>query len=269
MKQKLEDLWKKYEEKISESARCIENNQTRERVELLKDVLSHKWMYSKVEDCKILITGINPSSDEKNDKKENPPDFFKLKTCPNPYYKSLIEMVGELITVTDYLDLFTFRKTAQSTISTFLNDPIGLDFIAEHLAITQHIIEQLNPYIIIVANKGSWKFWGKIADKDKNGEFYNIWMGYKYEPVDDELFSVNFSNKSRNYEICKISGLKDEKEGGNQRVSKDITETNLVGTIVVFTYMSGYLDRKQVSPDERVTSQMIKELYEMAKHNKR
>ena len=263
MKEELKKLWEKYEEKISESARNVEDARFRKRAELLKEVLSHKWMYSEVEDCHILITGINPSFDGKGH------GCFKLKTCDHPYYKSLKEMVGDLLSVTDYLDLFTFRETAQSTISKFLKYPVGLKFLAEHLAITQHKIEQLNPSIIIVANKGSWVFWGKNADKDKKGEFCNIWMGYKYEPVDDELLMEKFSKNLDNCKICKISGLIDEQEGGSQRVSKDITETNLVGTIVVFTYMSGYLDRKRVHKNDRVTPDMIKELYELAKHNKR
>lgn len=51
-----------------------------------------------------------------------------------------------------YIDLFNFRETDQNKIKYFINN--DLDFIVEHLKLTNEIINEINPEVIVVCNSG-------------------------------------------------------------------------------------------------------------------
>lgn len=230
MKKELEELWAKYTD-----------------VEGVKSILDRGRVWFENDPSrKILVTGINPSFRKKDEAKspEYEPLYYQnlISQGGDRYYIEIRRIIGEKYREnTGYLDLFAVRETAQKRLSTFLKNPLGLEFLAEHLAITQREIERLKPKLIIVKNKGSWMYWGKCADT-KDDKLHSVWMGYKFEKIK----SVNCGD------ICTITGLIDS----DQRVAPEIKTTNLEGTIVLFTNHFQYCPK-----DKKPTPELIDKLY--------
>lgn len=84
---------------------------------------------------------------------------------------------GELITNIGFIDLFPIRCTSQSDFIKF--DSVDSKFLLKSnlLRVTQQAIEDLQPRIIIHANKTSSFYWGT--------DQCNPWMGYITEKVID------------------------------------------------------------------------------------
>ena len=106
--------------------------------------------------------------------------------------------------------------------------------------LTQHIIEDvIKPKLIIVKNKESWSYWGKLAE-----EKGWIWMGYKFEFVQNMTCG----------ELFKITGLLESSE----RIAPEFTETNLVNRFVLFTEHI----RETTPQEKRPTATIIKTIYD-------
>lgn len=194
----------------------------------------------------ILITGINPSFREGAGMESHGFDFSlsmkdsKWDNYWGPVRKILCdEEIGiDLRDKCAYLDILFFREQKQA----FLNKEIlrteqGIRFVADQLNLTQHIIEDvIKPRIIVVKNIGSHCFWGKDAE---NGVF---WMGYKFEKV-DSLYCG---------ELCKITGLHDT----NERIAREIEQTNLLGTFVLFSHHINQYTKRE----KRLTTTTLNDL---------
>lgn len=196
----------------------------------------------------ILITGINPSFNpqESINKHSNFSDILYKRVSNSRYWQPIIKMICadniDLREETAYLDLFYFREKEQAFLKkSVLNTANGIRFIIDQLNLTQHVIEEIvKPKVIIVKNKESSAYWGKLA-KDKG----IIWMGYELEPLQNLVCG----------ELFRITGLLDSAE----RIAPEITNTNLENTLVLFTeHIMQYTKR-----EKRPTVQLIKSLLEM------
>lgn len=174
----------------------------------------------------ILITGINPSFREIEKaghvcfsfQEEMKRVAEKYDNYWGPVRKILYspEEGIDLIPQTAYLDIFYFRKQRQSQLRQILKSPGGVAFIAEQLNLTQHIIEDIiQPRLIIVKNRESAAYWGKLSDRGF------VWMGYQFEMIESSPYG----------DWCRIVGLLDSEE----RIAPEIKGTNLLNTLVLFS----------------------------------
>ncbi len=130
---------------------------------------------------KILFIGINPS--------------YIPGSLPQSYFYDVSEAVkkypkhyknfNELLLNTkhqdkwSYLDLFYFRETDQNKINLIIQNDIS--FIVNQLRLTNEIIKDINPNIIVVANSKASNFFGINKFIDKKGEYINIWYGLDFK----------------------------------------------------------------------------------------
>jgi len=186
--------------------------------------------------AEILICGINPSDDG------NPPHVFEFaKTTGNKYFKPLHQITDGCIdrNKIDYIDLFCFRRRTQKDIWRFTNDPVGIKFISEHLIITQQIIEEIRPKLILVFNRAAATFFGKNFNSEaKRSEDRNIWMGYKF-------------TETENAAVCCINGLLED------RINPNAETTNIVGTHVFFSTYMRFLNKGKRTTIKQVVSDLI------------
>lgn len=208
------------------------------------------YCYSKNNSQKdILITGINPSFREGSENFDSfgfdIQDEFKNNKYDN-YWGPLKKMVYDEIQKIDlrpktsYLDIFYFREKNQKVLKNeLLPNKYGLKFLAEQLNLTQHIIEDvIKPKLVIVKNKESSGYWGRLADKSI------FWMGYDLEFVESSIIG----------ELFKIKGFINSSE----RIAPEIKTSNLNNSLILFTsHITQYTKR-----EKRPTAKQIKELLE-------
>lgn len=177
MQKALEELWEKYKNEFMA--------EMSDKAEELGKILDKGmvWFENDCEKTEILVTGINPSARQKDSEFEKK-GFRYHEVQHDSYYAEIKKkLLGDALNdKTGYLDLFAVRETVQSRMSRFIKHPVGLSFIAEHLAITQKEIERLHPQLIIVKNKGSWMFWGFDA-RPTADKWTNVWMGYTFDQI--------------------------------------------------------------------------------------
>ena len=173
----------------------------------------------------ILISGFNPSFREGTDHAgiiHGP--ISNIWNNPNydTYWSRIKKLLQNeeinLMSRTDYLDIFFFREKEQDFFKKeVLTKKEGILFAAEQLNITMHIVEEIvQPKLIVVKNKESWAYWGKLY-QEKGW----VWMGYAFEHIENLKCG----------ELCRIIGLIDFPE----RIAPEIRTTNLNGTYVLFT----------------------------------
>lgn len=181
------------------------------------------WFVDNIQK-EILITGINPSYREGKPIGPLPcpiEDIWKNKKHDN-YWSPIIKMLNDgeidLRNKADYLDIFYFREQDQRLLNDkILSSPNGVRFVADQLNLTMHIIEEVvKPKLIIIKNKESWAYFGKLF-KEKGW----VWMGYQFEHI------LNLECG----ELCRIKGLLESQE----RIAPEIKQTNLIGTFALFT----------------------------------
>ncbi|NLK91889.1 MAG: hypothetical protein GX273_01960 [Bacteroidales bacterium] len=174
----------------------------------------------------ILITGFNPSFREGDNPTSCSFDFVKSLNSVKydnyfgPIRKMLFDSKNniDLRSQTAYVDLFYFREQRQECFKKqILNNNQNFQFIIDQVNLTQNIIERvIRPKLIIVKNKESWAYFGKLFN-----EKGWVWMGYEFEFIQNMICG----------ELFKISGL----IKSNERVSPEITKTNLNNTLILFT----------------------------------
>lgn len=209
---------------------------------LIKD---RGYMFADNEQKDILITGFNPSYREGEPAGvfHGPISEIWYKEKYDNYWGPIKKMINDegvdLRDRTDYLDIFYFREQEQR----FLNDkilgsPNGIKFVVDQLNLTMHIIEEIvKPRLLIIKNKESWAYFGKLFD-----EKGWVWMGYQFEHIQNMACG----------ELCRINGLLNSKE----RIAPEFQNTNLKGSFVLFTkHINQY-----TAVDERPTPQIIKSI---------
>lgn len=233
--EELSMLWEKYSGKFANAC--------------LNEILERGYCFSEVARKDVLVVGINPSfrqseTDEVKNAKVIPFSYDERK-YKDSYYRQIRHFVGVLDDKTAYMDLFNYRETAQKKLFSFLRDKMGVTFLAENLLITQLQIEQvIQPHLIVVKNRDAWMFFGRYAVERHYQEA--VWMGYVLEKVQDTPCGEAF----------RVVGLVDN----TQRVSfYMLNETNLIGTIILFTKHYQYL-----RAEERPTADIIEDLYNLS-----
>lgn len=221
MEKALEELWKKYRDEF-------EIDKT-DKARSLGEILERGIVRAEndPEETEILVTGINPSFPAESQKGSFGFRYHDHDVQLRPYYAEIKKKLlgNDLNDKAGYLDLFAVRETAQRRMSGFIKHPVGLSFVAEHLAITQKEIERLHPRLIIVKNKGSWMFWGLDATQTAD-KWTNVWMGYTFDQIPGYEDIAG-----RPWKVRRITGLLDTPD----RVGKAIRKTGLIGTTVLFT----------------------------------
>jgi hypothetical protein len=177
----------------------------------------------------LLITGINPSCRKNEEKALDKPDYnFKEivddDNLKDIYWRKMQKMVYEPSLGIDlraraaYLDIFYFRTTEQKDIKDELirfeetND--WRNFAIAQLTLTRDTIENvIKPKLIVVANKESYAYWGRL---DKY-----VWLGYTF----DEIKETDYGK------LCKITGFNPSPE----RIASGLTDTQLKGALVLFS----------------------------------
>lgn len=221
--------------------------------DLPKSVKERGFVFSENNLAKdILITGFNPSFRNNDDINHHSFDFQHVleDTKWDNYWSSLKKIIYDPLNKVDlrnktaYLDIFYFREKDQNLFRKhILKSQGGIRFVIDQLNLTQHTIEEtIKPKIIIVKNKESAAYWGKLANKDI------IWMGYQLNHIQDLPCG----------ELFKISGLIDSRE----RISPEISDTMLKDSLVLFTQHIN-----QYTPNEkRPTASLINALLEKHIH---
>ena len=190
----------------------------------------------------ILITGINPSFDpqEAPNKSFNFQDILLNKVPSSRYWqpiKKMLPLVGMRL-ASAYLDIFYFREQNQNFLrEEIIPNPAGIPFLMDQLNLTQHIIEDvIQPKIIIVANKESEAYWGRLASKGI------IWMGY----------DLQFIKQTNTGDLYRITGLLNS----SQRIAPEIKETNIKDSLILFSQHVNQF----TSSEKRPTEQTIRAL---------
>jgi hypothetical protein len=218
-KKELEKIWETYKNSFESKTE-------------LKEILNRGFAYSKSVSGDVLIVGFNPSCRKREDEQK----FIGFNFCEvkekDPYFKSLWNIVN----VKDenvrygYIDLFNYRGTVQDkTLKKIFDDKHGCEFLVKQLELNQKQIEEAKPKLILVFNKGAYNFWG-INAEPKNDPSTNVWMEYTFEDVE-----------GYNGKLLNIIGLLNS----NERISKEIKETNLKGTRIYFSKYTRWLKKEE------------------------
>jgi len=226
---KLSDIWRKYQ--LSE---------------LPKTILERGYNYSINENCRdILVTGMNPSF-RKGDTEGNCCYDFNLimqSSKYDTYWTSLKKMLCDeninLLNKTAYLDLFYYREKKQLILTKeILPNALGLSFIYDQLNLTQKIIENIiKPKVIIVKNKESGVYWGKLANKSI------FWMGYKLYFLENTIYG----------ELYRINGIIETKE----RICPEITNSNLEDALILFSVHINHFTPKEKRPTSKFINGLL------------
>lgn len=213
-----------------------------------KTVLERGYVFYNNEERKdLLITGINPSFREEESKGRlgfNTTKLLERETKHDVYWSPIRKMLYnqdiDLIAQTAYLDIFYFREKEQTFLKReLLSQPEGIRFIVDQLNLTMHTIEEvIQPKLIIVKNKESAAYFGKEAE-----ERGWIWMGYALEQVCNTYCG----------ELYKITGLIDSHE----RIAPEITQTALVGTLVLFTRHINQYTKRELRPTAEFLNRLL------------
>ena len=178
-------------------------------------IFKREYVFAIPRKSDILITGINPSNNGK------PKHSFSFDEADYRYFTKLKKIAPNAT----YLDLFYIRGI-QNELNEFTNNSIGILFLADQLKLTQELIEEIvKPKLILVFNKGSWGYWGYYENI--------IWMGYEFK----------FEKELEFGKLMRITGLKKHPE----RISSNITKTNLENTLVYFSKYLNYTSNEEIA----------------------
>lgn len=210
-----------------------------------KTVLERGYVFYNNEERKdLLITGINPSFRGEERVGQHDTSELLIDTRHDVYWSPIRKMLHnqdiDLRPQTAYLDIFYFREKEQTFLKReLLSQPEGIRFIADQLNLTMHTIEEvIQPKLIIVKNKESAAYFGKEAE-----ERGWIWMGYALEQVCNTYCG----------ELYKITGLIDSHE----RIAPEITQTALVGTLVLFTRHINQYTKRELRPTAEFLNHLL------------
>lgn len=185
-----------------------------EKYSSINRIMGRGFAASYVEKQKdFLVLGFNPQAGitESN-------SVYFLPRSISGYWGVINRMISshglDLKRNTQYLDLFAFRESNQEVaIRDVIQNPALFPYVVEQVCLTHELIETIViPRVIVVKDKASWAFLGKLP------QF--TWMGYSFEHFMDSPYG----------EVCKITGFTTKKD----RINKQIVNTSLEGTRVLF-----------------------------------
>ena len=145
---------------------------------------------NKPKEGKLLLTGINPSYNNRTLDKPTTP-FADLK---GGFWEKKKKQFGELWNddTMSYLDLFPIRESDQRHFEqSFDNNEHVRSIRGNILKVTQDAIEEMKPLLIVHANKDSLYYWGikkNTPAGDDANDYEHPWMGYKVKRVTLETY---------------------------------------------------------------------------------
>lgn len=149
------------------------------------------------DNLEIMIAGCNPGIYKDEHTESN--FTFQNPFLGNPinYFARFCKFIPENDRhKVAYVDIFPFKEADEATL---LANIRGQEpFMAKILSITEAEIERINPNLLIIANKGTWPYWGAAEDC--------IWMGYDFQPVLECDLPERL--RGRNFDVRIIRGFR-------------------------------------------------------------
>lgn len=200
-----------------------------------------------------MLIGINPSVPFNNQYVPTPSYMHPFTSGSNAYFSKLCKYIpeGERESV-GYLDLLPFYEQSQDTL---LSNIRGHEaFIAPVIAVTQEEIENINPSLLILANKAVVPYFGALSEC--------VWMGYNFVQVAEE--DLPQSIRERNFDVRIIKGFRTDPKAQNEIIYRPADGIcKLKGTVVLF-----YRHSRGLSSEEALSEQDYRELSQFAKEVK-
>lgn len=158
----------------------IWNNPEYKNDGFMQTYLNRGYAFPEVEKAELLFIGLNPAGSEVNGSSFSYNLQQAVKDLPKYYgrYDKLAQQIGAGWT---YTDLFYFKETNGKMLEQFLTQSLRKQFLIEQLKITQQLIEELNPKVIVVFNAKARMFFGLEGNRTKRE---GIWMGYKANNIE-------------------------------------------------------------------------------------
>lgn len=201
----------------------------------------------------VLITGINPSVPVNGQYVPTASYDHPFTTNTNSHFQKLCKFVPEKDRDSiGYLDIFPFYERSQDTLLSNIrgNEP----FIASVLAVTQEAIEKINPSLLIIANKGTWPFWGAVQDC--------VWMGYDFVIVAEDDLPEQL--RGRKFDIRIIRGFRKDSKAVNEIIYRPYDGIcQLKGTLALM-----YKHNSALSAEEQISTEDYLSLLAYAKQVK-
>lgn len=218
---------------------CIENNCLDAYAMLARGF----WTCENKKDIKgkILLTGINPSYNglpfDPEKMIESTP-FAQLVPCEkrNGFWHKKAKQFGTLwnAETMSYLDLFPVRESSQTLFEIAFKKLS--DLRGSILEVTQGIIEEIHPKLIVHANRSSMYYWGINSNDPKDpNDRVNPWMGYEVKRVEIENAPECMKNRLELFPFYEIIGFQDH----NNRINKTKPLQGLAGSFIM-EYVMGY-----------------------------
>ena len=151
-----------------------------------------------IENNPLLLTGVNPSFTGVYKPGEYI-DSFTFKDATSKFWDKKKEQFGDkLCPKMAYLDLFPIRESDQNMFEQVFRNPNVkpendklTKLRADLLRVTQKVIEEMKPLLIVHANKDSLYYWGikkNTPAGDDANDYEHPWMGYKVKRVTLETY---------------------------------------------------------------------------------
>jgi len=176
MANKKEDMHSKYIIQLNR----IWHNPDYKNDTFLRAYINRGYAFPEIEKAELLFIGLNPAGREEIGNSFSYNLQQAIKDLPNFYgrYNKLAEQIGASWT---YTDMFYFKETDSKMLDSLIKQPLGIQFLVEQLIITQQLIEEIKPKVIVVFNAKARMFFGLEQNREKNE---GVWMGYQANATD-------------------------------------------------------------------------------------
>lgn len=206
-------------------------------------MLARGFWFCKNGPGRFLLTGINPSyHGEQMLAPTRFNDLVPLEKNKNGFWHKKAKQFGKLwnAETMSYLDLFPVRESSQALFEIAFEKLS--DLRGAILEVTQGIIEEIHPKLIVHANRSSMYYWGINSNDPKDpNDRVNPWMGYEVKRVESENAPecMKKDNRLELFPFYEIIGFQDH----NNRLNKTKPLQGLAGSFIM-EYVMGYRNKE-------------------------
>ena len=198
----MESLSQKYQLQLDQ----IWNREVFKSDPIISKYINRGYAFPHIGKATTLFVGLNPAGREEKGQSFIYEREQAVNDHPN-YYGKYDQLALKADIDWSYLDLFYFKETDSNIVDDFLKHPVAIQFLIEQLKVTQAIIEEISPKVIVVFNAKARKFFGLEQNRDKNE---GIWMGYL---ANDKILNQKFGTPViSEVESGIINGIKHKKQ---------------------------------------------------------